>query len=111
MTFSLGIDIGGTKIAGALVDHKGEYYFRTELPSLPNDPENMFQQVVSVITSVLDQANYRIEEIKGIGIGIPGKVEQEKGIAVFQNNLPWRNFPIVERLKKHFSTNFCLDND
>lgn len=111
MTFSLGIDIGGTKIAGALVDNIGEHYFRTELPSTPNDREKMFQQVVSVITSVLDQANCKIEEIKGIGIGVPGKVDQEKGIAVFQNNLPWENFPIVERLRQHFPTNICLDND
>lgn len=111
MTFSLGIDIGGTKIAGALVDNKGECYFRTELPSTPNDREKMFQQVVSVISSVLDQANYKIEDIKGIGIGVPGKVDQENGIAVFQNNLPWDNFPIVKRLRQHFSTTICLDND
>jgi glucokinase len=111
MTFSLGIDIGGTKIAGALVNNKGESYYRIELPSTPNDREKMFQQVISVITSVLKQVNYKIEDIKGIGIGLPGKVDQENGIAVSQNNLPWNNFPIIERLKQHFSTNFYLDND
>src|SRR5699024_6443075 len=35
-------------------------------------------------------------------IAIPGKVDKKRGMAIYQNNLPWRNFPLREELKQLF---------
>lgn len=110
--YTLGVDIGGTKIAAGLIDESGNCFSRVELPSIKTDREQMFQQVVRSIEEVLNDSQLSIHELKGIGIGVPGKVDTEKGIAVFQNNLPWRNFPLTQRIKEFFSvSSVIMDND
>lgn len=112
ITFALGVDIGGTKIATILIDREGKIHERSEVASDPADREKMFSQVIKSIEIVLRKSKKGFEEIKGIGVGVPGKVDREKGIAVYQNNLAWTNFPIVKRLRDYFSfENIILDND
>ncbi|MBO0600581.1 ROK family protein [Sporosarcina sp. E16_3] len=112
MAYALGVDIGGTKIATVLIDQNGEIYNRSEVASDPSDKEKMFTQVIKSIEKVLKDSQVHLNDIKGMGVGIPGKVDRENGIAVFQNNLPWRNFPIVSRLQDYFSIkNIVIDND
>lgn len=109
--FSLGVDIGGTKIAAGIIDEKGACIERIELPSITNSSEEMFNQVKKSIELVLNNGNYKFEELNGIGIGVPGKVDYQNGIAIFQNNLPWVDFPLVSKLKESFPTTILLDND
>lgn len=112
LTYSLGVDIGGTKIATVTIDERGAIYKRSEVPSDPSDKEKMFEQVVRSIELVLQESQIKIQDIQGIGVGVPGKVDRENGIAIFQNNLPWENFPIANRLREYFSIeNIVVDND
>jgi glucokinase len=108
---SLGVDIGGTKIAAGMVDEQGNCLEKIELPSPNDDSEKLFSQVIKSISHVLQKGNYKLEELAGIGIGVPGKVDHQNGVAIYQNNLPWIDFPLVERLKEYFSTKILVDND
>ncbi len=110
--YALGVDIGGTKIAAVLMNRNGDIQQRSEVASDPSDKERMFSQVTKSIEIVLEKSNVIISEISGIGIGVPGKIDRENGIAIYQNNLPWKNFPIVSRLQKYFSIKkVVMDND
>ncbi|MCT1902104.1 ROK family protein [Oceanobacillus sojae] len=109
----IGVDIGGTKIASIVADSVGNIVHRCELPSIKEKPEEMFQQVIRCIHQLILSADVSMQEVTSMGVGVPGKIDREKGLAVFQNNLPWRNFPIVERLKEQFPSikNITIDND
>lgn len=112
MSYVLSLDIGGTKIATVVATKEKEIISRIELASIPTDREKMFQQVVKSIEKALIKAKITIDEITGIGLGVPGKINHKDGIAVFQNNLPWKNFPIVKRLKEEYPIeHIVLDND
>ena len=112
MVYTLGVDIGGTKVATGLIDQYGEMHNRSVVASDPSDAEKMFKQVIKSIEMVLEESKVDLKEIKGMGVGVPGKVDYENGIAIYQNNLPWRNFPIVDRLREYFSLeNIMIDND
>lgn len=112
MTYSLGIDIGGTKIASGLIDENGRCIFRAEVPSIKTDREVMFDQVILCIEQLLQRSQVSVEALTGIGLGVAGKVDIENGIAIYQNNLPWENFPLVDRIKERFSVeNVVMDND
>ena len=112
MKQAIGVDIGGTKIAAALIDGKGTIQHRVDVASDTRSAEHLFQTVVGAIQEVLRLADLTVEELSGIGVGLPGKVDALNGIAVFQNNLPWPNFPIVERLSQEFKqTAIAIDND
>ncbi|MFP5114644.1 ROK family protein [Bacillaceae bacterium C204] len=112
MRKAIGIDIGGTKIAAGIITESGELLSRAEVTSDPSDREKMFEQVVRAVEEVLEKSSLKWSEIDGIGAGVPGKVDWENGIAIFQNNLPWDRFPIVSRLQeKFFIENVTIDND
>lgn len=112
MTYAIGIDIGGTKIAGSLVNSKGEVLFSEREQSDPSNKENMFYQVVKVIERLKNKSAEMNKKVIGIGVGLPGKVDAANGIAVFQNNLPWENYPIVERLQTLYPTlSIKIEND
>lgn len=110
---ALGIDIGGTKIAFALVDRQGGLESLVTSPSQTEDAEILFQSVLSGIQNVLDTSQLAVTDLVGIGIGLPGKVDYKNGIAIFQNNIPWPNFPIVDRLKSSLGVDLpiAIDND
>lgn len=110
MKKAIGIDIGGTKIAAGIISEAGELLYRQEVKSDPSDRESMFKQVVTAVEQVLKGTS--LSEIEGIGAGVPGKVDRENGIAIFQNNLPWQQFPIAARLQEQFGSKpTTIDND
>ncbi|MEG7842776.1 ROK family protein [Bacillus mobilis] len=112
MKKAVGIDIGGTKIAAGVISDTGELLERAEIKSDPSDREKMFGKVVEAVEQVLRKSSISIADIEGIGVGVPGKVDFEKGIAVFQNNLPWRQFPISVCLQEQFGIQrITIDND
>lgn len=111
--YSLGVDIGGTKIAVALVDTEGNILFREERLSRTESADLLFETLVDCMNEVLSNSKTTLSELNGIGVGIPGKVDIENGIAIYQNNIPWENFPLKERLEMVFGEhlNIYIDND
>jgi glucokinase len=108
---ALGVDIGGTKVAAGLVSAAGECLHYAELPSASEDGDEMFRQVMRAIREVMSEAGVSPAGIRGIGVGVPGKVDREKGVAVMQNNLPWRHFPLADRIREEIPVPVVLDND
>lgn len=103
MKRTLGVDIGGTKIAAGLVDANGNVDYRYEIPS-PNDcEEKLFHAVISTIEHVLEESGLHTNDLEGIGIGVPGKVDEDRGIAIYQNNLPWINFPVADMIRERLN--------
>jgi len=111
MKTAIGVDIGGTKILTALVDECGHVLESVQVDSDTRDKETMFRSVVKSIEQLFDLCN--INKLSSpIGVGVPGLVDNVNGVAVYQSNIPWENFPIKERLKNSFETNGILvDND
>lgn len=110
MKKAIGIDIGGTKIAAGIISESGELLTRAEVKSDSSGRERMFEQVVKAVELAIDGSQF--SDLEGIGVGVPGKVDHEKGIAVVQNNLPWLQFPILSRLQEQFGVrSIKIDND
>jgi len=112
MRYALGIDIGGTKVAAGILNDQGDLIQSELVKSDPSGREKMFTQVVKCVELLLSHSSIPMHEIYGIGAGVPGRVDVDKGIAVFQNNLAWRNFPLVERLREALGIEkIIIDND
>lgn len=109
---AIGVDIGGTKIAAALIDTLGNISHRQHQPTPTTSAEILLETVVDIIQAILKDAQLNLADIAGIGLGVPGKVDAENGLAIYQNNLPWANFPVVEKLQAIFpNTKIAIDND
>lgn len=112
MNYFLVADIGGTKLATALFTDEGILIGSKEVKSENKDGELLFKKLVESFEILLADEGLSVDKIGGIGIGIPGIVDPNAGIAIYQNNLPWRDFPLKQRLQNLFpDTNISIDND
>ena len=94
----LGIDIGGTSIKGGLVYRYGQV---EKLFSLPIDKSlSQEEQINSLIKKIKE--TYNDNEFDGIGLGIPGAIDNTIGVVMYSNNLKWENLEIGKMLKHAF---------
>jgi len=109
----VGVDIGGTKVAAGLVTPRGQILSKVRVPMASREGEAAgLQAVEKAIDAALDADPARKSSIAGIGIVSPGPVDPRRGIVVNPVNLPcWRNFPLVEEIKKSHGLPTVLDND
>ncbi|MFL0249247.1 ROK family protein [Clostridium neuense] len=110
--YVIGIDLGGTKISGAISDLEGNILSQNTTPTLAEDGEEaVLNRIIKVIEKVMSDAGKNSEEIKAIGIGSPGPLDAKKGVIITTPNLPFKNFALVEPIENKFGINTYLDND
>ncbi|UCM86484.1 ROK family protein [Streptomyces marincola] len=92
------VDIGGTKIAGALVDADGVLLHRVQRPTPAKDPaEGVMRALTGVLTALTEHAAW--ERVVAVGIGSAGPVDARLG-TVSPVNIPgWRDFPLVDGVR------------
>ncbi|MGE7624953.1 ROK family protein [Viridibacillus sp. NPDC096237] len=112
MEYILAADVGGTKLATALFRKDGTIVEENVILSEKYDGEKLFHSLVDSFKNLLVNSSVYKDDVMGIALGIPGIVDSENGIAVFQNNLPWRAFPLADKLAIEFpETQIKIDND
>lgn len=113
MKYSIGVDIGGTKVAMAIVNQAGAIEAQTVIPTdLSISPEAMINVIAERIQQIMKHAAIPKNEILGIGVGAPGPLDSKQGIITCPPNLTnWVNIPIAELLHNHFSIPITLEND
>lgn len=105
----IGVDLGGTKIVGGVVDMTARIRHRVHVPT-PSDPDEILRKVLEVISELLASSDARKTPVKGIGIASPGLVD-ENGVVVKAGNLGWRNVPLRERVTVAFGIPTIIEND
>lgn len=109
----LGLDIGGTKIAGGLLTCAGELVAREELPT---EQERGFAhssgRMTRTVEALLEHGRRKGAEIIGIGACAPGPMDVQKGILHNPPNLEgWENLALRDMLEKRFGIETYMDND
>ncbi|MEV0401264.1 ROK family protein [Actinoallomurus sp. NPDC050550] len=89
----LAIDIGGTKLAAALVDQDGRLRGRTTRPTPPGDAEAIWTALAAAVTEAMGE-----ETVIGAGMGCAGPLDTVAGTASPVNIPSWRGFPVRDRL-------------
>jgi glucokinase len=112
MNYTVGIDIGGTKIAIGLVGTNGQILTKTSLEmDVTAKPQKVIDELILVVKEQLMRLPKEAKVI-GIGIGAPGPLDAKEGMITCPTNLPtWINFNIIEQFKAAFSLPVFLEND
>jgi glucokinase len=110
---TLGIDIGGTKVAAGLVDAGGVILIQTRAPMIANGTaEAGFGSVVSAVNAVFAARPDARSSLAGIGICSPGPLDPRAGVVINPPNVPcWRNFPLAAEVQRVFGVRARIDND
>ncbi|MBR5535026.1 MAG: ROK family protein [Clostridia bacterium] len=108
----IGIDLGGTNIAVGLVDKKGKIIQKASTPTLRHRHwSEIIRDMVILTHKVTAAADKNLADIKVVGIGIPGNIDNENGIVVRAANLNMVNVPIAEEFRKYIDIPVNLEND
>jgi len=104
----IGIDLGGTKINGGVINKDGEILKRiSRSTSKSGNAEDVLKTLSKVIDELMDA------EIKGIGIGSPGFIDSDKGkvLSVGGNIVGWAETDINSFLKDKYKVKIQVEND
>ena len=111
MTFSIGVDLGGTNLRVAAVDAQGKLLEKVTLGTrTASGREAVLHDMCDAIRSlVAKHSNYAL---KGIGIGVPGILDLRAGVLRESPNLKcWAGFPVRAEIEKCLGAQVILEND
>ena len=104
---AIGIDIGGTKIAGAVVDELGAIVREDRVPTDASRPEEIENAVVAMIERLSDGP----EEIAGAGVAAAGFIDAAQSTVYYAPNINWRHEPFREKLEERIDLPVIIEND
>jgi glucokinase len=104
---AIGLDIGGTKIAGGVVTAGGEILERTRVPTPPTDEAATLAAMVAVV----DQLRGRHPGVDAIGVGAAGMVEWPRGRLRWAPHNAYRNLELRRLLHERTGLPTIVDND
>jgi glucokinase len=108
----LAVDIGGTKLAVALVSQEGKTLSRSQEPTYQDGPEHNIAQIIRLLEKLLADRNLKPGDAFGIGVGIPAVLERGTDFVIWGPNLAgWRNVALRPALEAHFGLPVCVEYD
>ena len=108
---AIGIDIGGTKVAGGVVDPAGNVIHRArrDTPHRSKSPSVVEGTIVEVVAELIQVAGP--DAVAAVGIGAAGFVAADRATVVFAPHLSWRHEPLQAALQKRVAVPIFVDND
>jgi glucokinase len=104
--YTVGIDVGGTKIAGALVSEAGEILQSLKVPTPADNTERLIDAVVAMVNEL--RAG---QDIKAVGVAIAGFIDANQAEVIHSPNLSLRNEPLKAKLEAKLGVDVFLEND
>ena len=106
LVHAIGIDIGGTKIAGALVDDEGEILVLERRPTPAGDASAIVETVVDMIDRLAEG-----REVSAAGVAAAGFIDAAQSTVYYAPKINWRNEPLRQRLLERLDLDVTVDND
>ena len=107
----LGIDLGGTNVAAAVVDREGTILGKVSLPTPRTGAEAVADQMAAAARAAAEKAGVSLEQVESVGIGSPGTIEPEQGLIRFWSNLNFVDVPLGGLMEARLHKKIYLEND
>ena len=106
MSLACGIDVGGTKIAGGVVDENGTILEEKRVESPATDAEAIEEAIAGLVTELRSR-----HDIATVGVGAAGYVDKARAVVLFAPNVAWRNEDLKSELEKRVELPVVIEND
>jgi glucokinase len=115
MSYYVGVDLGGTKIAGGLLDSDAQQLTARKIITTEanNGPDAVLKRIAGLVRSLCEDAGLPIDSIAGVGLGVPATLDLEHGTTLLLPNMPgdWNGKPVVSILTQELGVPVSLIND
>jgi len=111
--YTLGIDLGGTKILAAVVDESGTVIASAKKTTQSQQgPQVVMKRLIKAMDDAVERAGLVKEDIAAIGIGVPGIIDAPRGVIIRITNIPgMENVELSRMLREWRSVPVVLSND
>jgi glucokinase len=106
MSLTIGVDIGGTKVAAGVVDEDGRILTRVRRDTPARDSRKTQEVIAACIVELCAD-----HEITAVGLGAAGFVDAARSTVLFAPNLAWRNEPLRAALEQRAGVPVVVEND
>lgn len=106
----IGLDLGGTKMFGTVADLAGNIQHELYLPHEDGSSDHL-ENLFNLIERLIDFPRLPGQEIRGIGVGVPGITLTPQGVITWAPSLGWRNLPLQDILSERFDLPVIVEND
>jgi glucokinase len=106
VTLTIGVDVGGTKVLGAVVDEGGDVVAQTRRETPADDTKQIVGQIIDVIRDLA-----AAHPVTAIGVGAAGWIDVTRSTVLFAPNLAWRNEPLRDRIAAAIDLPVIVEND
>jgi len=112
-SYNICLDVGGTKVLGAIFNEKDEIIYRLKKRSKDSGEgaADVEKVIVSVVEEMIRESGIDRSKLNAIASCAPGVIDQEHGIVLFTPNLPWRDYDMRSAMEKRFQVPFFVGND
>jgi glucokinase len=107
VTLAIGVDVGGTKIAGGVVDEHGRLLTSTREPT-PEDPAALRVAVADVVATLVREAG---QDVVAVGVAAAGFVSTDRSTVVSAPNLSFQHEPLGAELARATGLRVVVEND
>ncbi|HRX77842.1 MAG TPA: ROK family protein [Pirellulaceae bacterium] len=112
MKYWVGLDLGGTKMLATVYDAEFKPLGRKRRRTKGSEgADSVTNRMIRTLRDAIEEAKLTPEQVAGIGIGIPGPVDQAKGIVLEAVNLSWENVPLAKLVRSEFDRPVVVLND
>jgi glucokinase len=109
-----GIDLGGSKIQAVVVNSRHRVLGEARVPTpRQGGPKDVADAMAEALLAASASAGLEAKELRGVGVGSPGSVDEESGTVTSARNLPgWEgSYPLGPRLAEALETAVRIGND
>jgi glucokinase len=106
MGLTIGLDVGGTKVAAGVVDEHGRIVEKLRRSTPAADPGHTAQTIASVIIELSSR-----HQVEAVGLGAAGFVNSSRSCVMFAPNLAWRAEPLKQRVEDLVGRPVIVEND
>ncbi len=110
--YNIGVDLGGTNIAVAIVNAEGQIIRKDSVPTLrERDYTLIVKDMAELVIRLIEEEGLSVSDLHSVGIGSPGTTDAEKGLVVYANNLQFYNAPIRDEFTQYLDVPVYIEND
>jgi predicted NBD/HSP70 family sugar kinase len=111
--YTVGVEIEKKRIKFGMMDFSETVveHHRVAHTALESSPEETAALIGREISGLIKKCKISPEKVVGIGIGVPGVIDYEKGIVQFSSTLGWKNVPFAVLVEQILGIKTVIDND
>ncbi|SHG06944.1 ROK family transcriptional regulator [Ornithinibacillus halophilus] len=108
--YLIGVDIGGTSVELAIMNLAGDIKQKASFSTQTN-VDHLIEAIVNETKRLIENSKLSSDEIFGMGVGVPGITDVEKGIVIDAPSIRWKNVSLKAQLEEHLPFPVYIDND